>query len=74
MLGTLAGAPGELARQQVSQLLGDGYHRLQTELPSDVDHAMDDVRPVNVAALGRAGDALVRDSTAAIDRILERLG
>lgn len=55
---------------EAQQILGDRYVRLQAPLV-DASDALDDASAKNLAALRRTGEALVRDSAAALDRVVE---
>ena len=57
---------------QLDELLGERHHRFQIELNGASDD-LDDVRPENLEALRRLGDALVEAETAQLDRVAEAL-
>lgn len=69
LLGAMSGGGGELMRQQLAQLLGSDYVRLQTVVDADVDHAMDNASPANVAALRRTAARLVAESSTVLSRL-----
>ncbi|HEU4974308.1 MAG TPA: patatin-like phospholipase family protein [Baekduia sp.] len=58
---------------EASQALGDRYIRLQTPLVEASDD-LDDASPENLTALQAAGEALVRERAAELDRVVELLG
>jgi hypothetical protein len=57
---------------QLDELLDDRHHRFQIELNGASDD-LDDVRPENLEALRRLGDALVEGETAELDRVVDAL-
>lgn len=57
---------------QLDELLVERHHRFQIELNGASDD-LDDVRPENIQALRRLGDALVEAETAQLDRVAEAL-
>lgn len=70
---TLTAAGGELQREQLRQILGPDYLRLQPTLGFGAVHAMDNATPRNIAALRKTADQFVRDEAAAIGRVVESL-
>lgn len=57
---------------QLDELLAERHHRFQIELNGASDD-LDDVRPENLEALRRLGQALVEGETAQLDRVVEAL-
>jgi uncharacterized protein len=57
---------------QLSQLLGDSYHRFQTRLDRATDD-LDDARPGNLEDLELEAESLIRDNRARLDAVCDEL-
>lgn len=73
VLQAMSGGGGELMREQMRQVLGDRYIRMQTVLLPGTEHAMDNVRPENIAALRRTAEKLIVESASVFDRLAATL-
>lgn len=73
LLQSMSGGPGELTREQLAQLLGPDYIRIQTTLPAKVDHAMDNASPGNVAALRATAEQLIADQRPTLTALVAAL-
>jgi patatin-like phospholipase/acyl hydrolase len=69
LLRAMMSSPAELMREQMQQVLGDRYVRLQTPLLFGAEHGMDNVLPTNAAALLRTGEDLVARSRPLLEQL-----
>jgi patatin-like phospholipase/acyl hydrolase len=70
---TLSASPGELMRQQLAQLMGPNYIRVQTTVGFGAAHAMDNVLPTNLEALQKTAMQMIADQSTVLDSFLARI-
>ncbi|MDQ3767950.1 MAG: patatin-like phospholipase family protein [Actinomycetota bacterium] len=72
LIATVFDGQSDAVTMQLDELLVERHHRFQIELNGASDD-LDDVRPENLEALQRLGDALVEGATAQLDQVVEAL-
>lgn len=73
VMKTMSSAGGELQRQQLAQILGSNYIRLQPTLAFGAVHAMDNVTPSNINALQATAQQFVLDEATTLGQLVSTL-